>query len=72
MDLILYLTPKSQNIPQQMNCHEHHRSDIFRITHKEDLLNSVMKGNWKELLRPEYVDTKENKLVLPRHILESI
>lgn len=71
MDLILYLTPKSENIPREMSCSDHHRQDIFRINHSNELLNSVMSANWQKLLKPEFFDAKENKLVLPRSILQS-
>lgn len=70
MDLILYLTPKSENIPREMSCNDHHRQDIFHINHTDELLNSVMRTNWQKLLKPEFFDAKENKLVLPRSILE--
>jgi hypothetical protein len=68
MDLILYLTPKSENIPSNVQCAAKYRDDIFEVPHSHDLLASILKNNWKTMIKPEYMSG--NSLVVPRGMLD--
>jgi len=69
-DIVLFLTPKSQDIPEETNCHAHLREDVLNIPGNAGNLQKVMPKFWKKLVDPKFI-MGEN-ILLPRSMVEEI
>ena len=67
---LLKLTPKKENIPASVKCHENARKDVISVEANEEMVQKVMKNHWKTLVSKKYL--VDNQLMLPRKLLDTL
>ena len=67
---LLKLTPKKENIPASVKCHESARKDVISVEAGEEMVQKVMKKHWKTLISKKYL--VDNQLMLPRKLLDTL
>ena len=67
-DIVLYLTPEKDLIPQAASCHQHIRDGSIDMPASVENIAKLMKNHWRELISKKYVSG--DTLVLPREMVE--
>lgn len=67
---LLKLTPKKENIPASVQCHENAKQDVIAVEANEQMVQKVMKDHWKTLISKKYL--VDNQLMLPRKLLDTL
>ncbi len=67
-DIVLYLTPQKEFIPQSANCHQHIRDGSIDLPASHENISKIMKHHWKDLNSKKYLNG--NSLNLARDMVE--
>tara|TARA_Y100000817_G_scaffold314304_1_gene312713 strand:+ start:382 stop:1545 length:1164 start_codon:yes stop_codon:yes gene_type:complete len=67
-DIVLYLTPDKELIPQSADCHQHIRDGAIDMPASVENISKLMKNHWRELISKRYVSG--DNLILPRAMIE--
>tara|TARA_Y100000817_G_C16859498_1_gene545243 strand:+ start:754 stop:1911 length:1158 start_codon:yes stop_codon:yes gene_type:complete len=67
-DIVLYLTPEKEFIPQGANCHQHIRDGSIDMPASIENISKLMKDHWRELISKRYVSG--DTLIVPREMVE--
>lgn len=66
-DIVLYLTPEKDLIPQNAVCHQHIRDGSLDMPASLENITKLMKSHWRELISKKYING--DMLILPRDMV---
>jgi len=67
-DIVLFLTPVPELIPEQAVCRQHVRDGVINMPATSENISKLMTTHWKTLISKRYVNG--NSLILPRSMVE--
>lgn len=67
-DIVLYLTPEKEFIPQSARCHQHIRDGSLDLPASYENISKLMKNHWRELISKKYM--RGDSLIVPRQMVE--
>lgn len=67
-DIVLYLTPEKELIPQAAVCHQHIRDGSLDMPASLENITKLMKSHWRDLISKKYI--RGDMLILPRDMVK--
>ena len=67
-DIVLYLTPEKDLIPQNAKCHQHIRDGFIDMPASLENITKLMKNHWRELISKKYISG--DMLILSRDMVK--
>lgn len=67
-DIVLYLTPEKDLIPQNAKCHQHIRDGCIDMPASLENITKLMKNHWRELISKKYISG--DMLILSRDMVK--
>lgn len=67
-DIVLYLTPEKDLIPQNAVCHQHIRDGSLDMPASLENITKLMKSHWRDLISKKYI--RGDMLILPRDMVK--